>query len=319
MYVQIAAELKKRARDVGFDPVGIASAEAPPNYTRYLAWLKANMHGEMAYLERHAELRAKPDNLLPGAKSLLMVGLNYARPPAEGDGARIATYALGRDYHKVVRSRLKRIGKLLEEWEPGAQWRVCVDSAPLLERDYAMAAGLGWYGKNTCLINTERGSLFLLGCLLTTLDLPPDPPAVGGCGTCTACLDTCPTGAIVEPFRLDARRCISYLTIEKRGEVDPALQPMMGDWLFGCDVCQDVCPFNHPRENSPLRARPTEDDEMLPRIDERPALSELLALSPEEFAKRYSGTAIMRAGVEGMRRNAEIAERQRRGRPSPDF
>jgi epoxyqueuosine reductase len=356
---ELAARLKAHAADEGFDLAGIAPAIPPPHYAEYLAWLRAGLHGEMAYLERHAALRAHPEKLLPGARSVLVVGLNYARnipvgaarpregdalveaksglpsradrsaggppssadhpqfprdreaptgsPPDQAPHGRIAKYALGGDYHKVIRRRLQRIGEWLVTQAPGAACRVCVDSAPVLERDFAVLAGLGWYGKNTLLINTRRGSYFLLGCLLTTVALPPDAPAVGDCGTCRACLDACPTGAIVEPYRVDARRCISYLTIEKRGDIDPSLQPMMGDWVFGCDVCQDVCPFNRPRDNAPLRSRPSTDPEVAPRIDPHPPLADLMRLTPEQFADRYAGTALMRAKHEGLLRNARIA------------
>ncbi len=353
------AELKATCRTKGFDLVGIAPAVPPPHYAEYLRWLRDEMHGEMSYMSRHAPLRASLENLLPGAKSVIVVGLNYARPKnphpnpppyslrsqeggdrpipsqshCEGARGRIAKYAWGRDYHAVIRKRLKRVGRWLEERESGALWRVCVDSAPVLERDYAMLAGIGWFGKNTMIINSHRGSYFLIGCLLTTLELEPDAPAVGGCGTCRACIDACPTGAIVvknnndvsgftdsntpsntnskdpdtHTYAIDARRCISYLTIEKRGEIDPDLQPLMGDWVFGCDVCQDVCPFNHPRENAPSRAAPTQDTDMAPRLDPNPSLSDLVLLSPEEFTQRYAGTAVMRAKRDGMTRNAEIA------------
>jgi epoxyqueuosine reductase len=307
---RLADELKGRARDEGFDLAGLAPAVPPPHYQSYLDWIAAGMHGEMAYLERRADLRAHSDRLLPGVKAVLAVGLGYARTPqapAPGKG-RIASYALGRDYHKVIRARLRRVAAWLREREPEARVRICVDSAPLLEREYAWLAGLGWFGKNTCIINTHRGSCFLFGFMLTTLDLPPDTPAVGGCGRCRACLDACPTGAIVSPFRVDARRCISYLTIEKRGPIEPELRPLMGDWVFGCDVCQQVCPFNQAREGAPLRARPSTDAEVLPRIEASPQLAELIDLTPEEFERRYSGTAVTRAKREGLVRNARIAK-----------
>lgn len=295
--------------EAGFDLVGIAPAHPPLHYSAYLEWLRRGYHGEMAYLVRHARLRASIERLLPGARSVVAVGLNYNQHPPRTE-ARIARYALGRDYHKVMRQRLAKVGRRLEECVPGAAWRVCVDSAPALERDYAQLAGLGWFGKNTCLINTQRGSWFFLGLLVTNVPLQADEPARGGCGTCRRCIDACPTGALVlredAPIAwLDARRCISYLTIEKRGPLSPAEQAMLNGWLFGCDVCQEVCPFNEPRSRQPLRARRTPIEDFLPR----PALmnlslSELAEVTDDEFRRRFNGTALMRAGAEGIRRNA---------------
>lgn len=302
-------KVKAWAVEAGFDLVGIAPAHPPPHYAAYLEWLMRGYNGEMAYLVRHAQLRASVERLVPGARSVVAVGLNYNQHPPRTE-ARIARYALGRDYHKVIRQSLARVGRRLEECVPGAAWRVCVDSAPALERDYAQLAGLGWFGKNTCLINTKRGSWFFLGLLVTDVPLQTDEPAIGGCGTCRRCIDACPTGALVlrddAPVAwLDARKCVSYLTIEKRGPFSPAEQAMLDGWLFGCDVCQEVCPFNEPRSRQPLRARQTSIEDFLPR----PALmdinlSELAEVTDDEFRRRFSGTALMRAGAEGIRRNA---------------
>lgn len=303
------SSIKEQASLLGFYLCGVSPASPPPHYDAYLRWLKADMHGEMAYMQRHALQRGEPASLLDGVKSVIVVGLNYARDGkdprhrVQEGHAKFAAYSLGRDYHKVIRQRLKKLAAWLTEQAPESRHRVCVDSAPMLERDYAMMAGLGWYGKNTCLINTHRGSLFLIGCLLTTLDLEPDTPAVGGCGTCRLCLDACPTGAIVDPYTVDARKCISYLTIEKRGEL-PVGSNLDG-WVFGCDDCQDVCPFNHPRENAPLRGQPTEDPELQPRFGPVPPLAELASVSEDEFNQRYAGTAIMRAKWHGLTRNAK--------------
>lgn len=312
---ELAAALKARAVEEGFDLVGIAPAVPPPHYATYLQWLANGMHGEMAYMHRHKHLRAHPENLLPGVRSILVAAMNYARGPhpARPGHGRIAAYAWGRDYHKVLRSKLRRVSAWLVSQAPEVRTRICVDSAPLLERDYAMLAGIGWFGKNSCIINTHCGSYFLLGCLLTTLDLPPDTPAVGGCGTCGLCLDACPTGAIVGPGVVDARRCISYLTIEKRGPIPAHLQPRMQDWVFGCDVCQDVCPFNHPRENAPARGATATDPEMAARLDPSPRLTELVGITQEEFFRRYAGTALIRAKHEGLVRNARVALRNDQG------
>lgn len=306
---ELAAALKARTIEEGFDLVGIAPAVPPPHYQSYLHWLAGGMHGEMQYMLRHKHLRAHPENLLPGVRSILVAAINYARGPlaARPGHGRIAAYAWGRDYHKVLRAKLRRVSRWLEARRPDVRTRICVDSAPLMERDYAVLAGIGWFGKNSCIINTHRGSYFLLGCLLSTLDLPPDAAAEGGCGTCRLCLDACPTGAIVSSGVVDARRCISYLTIEKRGPFPDQLQPLMQDWVFGCDVCQDVCPFNHPRENSPARGAPAYDPEMSARVDPSPSLEEIVQLTEAEFSRRYAGTAIMRAKHEGLVRNARVA------------
>ena len=308
---ELVAALKARVLSEGFDLVGIAPAVPPPHYSTYLEWLACGMHAEMAYMLRQSHLRAHPQSLLPGVRSILVAAMNYARgphAPQPGHG-RIAAYAWGRDYHKVLRSKLRRVSTWLVSQRPGTRTRICVDSAPIMERDYALLAGIGWFGKNACIINTQRGSYFLLGCLLTTLDLPSDVPAEGGCGTCRLCLDACPTGAIVGPGVVDARRCVSYLTIEKRGPIPEDLRPKMQDWVFGCDVCQHVCPFNHPRENAPMRAAPAPDPEMSARVDPSPLLRELVELTEEEFVGRYAGTALMRAKHSGLVRNALIALR----------
>ncbi|MBI3721307.1 MAG: tRNA epoxyqueuosine(34) reductase QueG, partial [Fimbriimonas ginsengisoli] len=221
---------------------------------------------------------------------------------------RIAEYALGRDYHKVLRSTLRKLARWMQERWPEAECRACVDSAPILERELAHLAGLGWFGKNTCLIDSRRGSKFFLGVLLTSIALPPDRPAIGSCGTCSKCIDACPTGAIVHAdgfWQLDARRCISYLTIEHRGAIDPALREGIGDWTFGCDVCQDVCPFNHPRPSQPSRATETTEPDFS-QDRNWPALKELCNLPYQKWDELTCGSAVRRAGFDGLRRNAAI-------------
>jgi epoxyqueuosine reductase len=263
----------------------------------------------MRYLEEHLPLKAHPEQLLTGVRSVVAVTLNYAQPnpPVPGQ-PRIAKYAQGRDYHKVLRGKLKRLGQWIELVEPGAVCRPCVDSAPVFERDYARLAGLGWFGKNTMLIDSKRGSWFFIGLLLTTAEFPADAPAEGGCGTCRRCIDACPTGAIVfrdGRWQIDARRCISYLTIEHRGEIAPELAAGMGDWTFGCDVCQDVCPFNQPRANQPLRAATTTEPDFLARR-EWPSLVELAQIAEPQWDEVTRGSPVRRTGVEGLRRNARI-------------
>lgn len=310
-------QLKERASALGFDLVGVCEPTPPPHLAAYERWLAKGYHGTMEYLARSVALRADPANLLPGVRSIVAVGLNYNRPnPPLPDRPRIARYALGRDYHRVLRGKLKRLASWIEETHPGAGNRACVDSAPILERDYAQLAGLGWFGKNTMLIHSRRGSWFVIGLLLTTAPFAPDEPAVGGCGTCRRCIEACPTGAIVfdEHWQIDARRCVSYLTIEHRGEIEPTLEAGIGDWTFGCDVCQEVCPFNEPRPSQPLRATETTDPDFL-RTCEWPPLEALAEIEADAWDALTQGRPVRRAGLDGLRRNARINLRQAKRSP----
>jgi epoxyqueuosine reductase len=253
----------------------------------------------MAYMARHAELRKDVRSLLTEAQSCIVIGLHYGQPnePVEGE-PRIASYALGRDYHKVLRGKLQKLGAFLETAYPKSTWRACVDTAPLLERELANRAGLGWFGKHSCLINTREGSKFLIGVLLTSVPFVPDIPAKGGCGRCTACIDACPTGAIVlheGVWQVDARRCISYWNIEHRGEIPEDVAQKMGGWTFGCDVCQDVCPFNRKAPATPHRDFQKRD---------YPNLEQLRQLSEEDWDLMTRGSATRRANAEMWRRNA---------------
>lgn len=307
-----SSDVKAAARALGFEQVGICSASPPESFAAYRRWLDRGHAGTMDYLRRSVALRSDPARLLPGARSVVAVGLNYHRkvPPLEGR-PRIAAYALGRDYHRVLRGRLRALCRTLA-WRSG-EFRICVDSAPILEREYAQRAGLGWFGKNTCLIDSHRGSWFFIGLVLTTHALEPDVPAVGGCGSCRLCIDACPTGAIVyedETWQVDSRKCISYLTIEHRGEIDAEHQDRIGEWTFGCDICQEVCPFNQPRPHQPLRAQPTEVEDF--RQDRAwPPLEELAEIDWERWDVITKGSAVRRAGLEGLRRNARINLRNR--------
>ena len=329
--------VRKKAREIGFELVGIAPAVAPGGFGPLQNWLSQGFAGEMSYMPRREDAYAHPENVLPGVRSVILVGLNYLdrtsqnadstsrhsdaasavpSPPEGGEGTgssdsvchdlpsgRVAKYASGSaDYHDVLKKRLKSLAAVLHEMRPGCRTRPVVDTAPLLERDFARLAGLGWFGKNTMLINKREGSWFFLGALLTDVELTPDQPHdTAHCGTCTRCLEACPTDAFPEPYVLDATRCISYLTIELRGQPIPAdLRTGMGDWLFGCDVCQDVCPWNH-------KAPETTVDEF--RRDETltPAsLTQLLSLSESEFRDRYRRTPLFRPGRSGLLRNAAI-------------
>ena len=301
----LETRLKHQARALGFDLVGIASAAPADGFDRLRDWLARGFAGDMAYMHRHAEARRHPDSILPDVRSVVMVGMNYK--PAQEDNTddpgrgRVARYARGADYHDVLRERLNRLLAWLQYERPGCHGRGVVDTAPLLERDFARRAGLGWFGKNTMLLNKRLGSYFFLGALLVDVELRPDEPfEATHCGTCTACLDACPTAAFVEPGVLDSRRCISYLTIELKGNVPTELRRGVGDWLFGCDICQEVCPWNRKAPaatDAALRPRP--ELESLDPI-------ELLGLSDEDFRRRFRGTALMRTKRRGMLRNAAL-------------
>jgi epoxyqueuosine reductase len=310
----IAARLKTKAREFGFSLVGIAPAAEADGFARYRRWLDRGFAGEMSYLHHQAPPRRHPASVLAGARSVVMLGMEYAGPTAtvgEGMGAhplpdgrgspgRVASYAAGPDYHRFVWDRLSVLIQWLITEAPGARARGVADTAPLLERDFARRAGLGWVGKNTMLIHPERGSFFFLAALVTDLELPADEPFGGShCGTCTACLDACPTQAFPEPHVLDATRCISYLTIELRSQIPEQLREPMGDWLFGCDVCQDVCPWNR---------KPSPGPDAFPRDPAMEWLDpiELLGMDAEAFRAHFKPTALWRARRVRLLRNAAI-------------
>jgi epoxyqueuosine reductase len=304
-----SSELLQRLREAGFDLVGVAAAQAPPHWAAYAQWIGQGKHAEMDYLKRHLELKQHPENLLPGCQSVIAVGLNYYQDnsPSIGHG-RIARYALGRDYHRVIPQKLGPVVDWLKREFPQSEARICVDSAPLMERDFAHLAGLGWFGKNTMIINSQRGSWFLLGFILTTVRFVPSNPAIGGCGTCTACVDACPTGAIAYKdgrWQVASQQCISYLTIEHRGPWQTAT-PHGTDWIFGCDICQEVCPFNQPRESQPLRAQLTTVEDFKRRTPV-PPLADILAETEDSWDRWTRGSPIRRAGLDGLKRNAQAA------------
>ncbi|MFO0845436.1 MAG: tRNA epoxyqueuosine(34) reductase QueG [Gemmataceae bacterium] len=297
---RLEAGLLAEARRLGFALAGIAAATRADGFERLRDWLDRGHAGEMGYLHAHAAAREHPRGVFPEVRSVVMVGMDYGGPAARGS-AKVARYARGADYHKVVRERLRRLGAWLRERRPGCWGRVAVDTAPLLERDFARRAGLGWFGKNTMLIHPRHGSWFVLGGLLVDVELEPTPSFdTAHCGTCTACLDACPTQAFVAPLVLDARRCVSYLTIELRREVPEDLRAGLGDWVYGCDVCQEVCPWNRkaPAGHPALAARPD-----LVAVD----AAELLGLSAEAFRERFEGTALYpRPGRPVVLRNAAL-------------
>ena len=302
---EIASQIKEKAKQLGFSLVGIAPAARPDTLDFLHQWLAEGRAGEMGYMERRKAAYDHPRGVLPNVCSLVLVGLNYfhdeGESPATGVG-RIAKYAAGSaDYHDLIRKKLRQLSAVLHEASPGCRSRAIVDTAPLLERDFARLAGLGWFGKNTMLINKRQGSFFFLGGILTDLELPPDQPHLTDhCGTCTRCLDACPTNAFDAPYLLDARKCISYLTIELRGQPIPeSLRSGMEDWLFGCDVCQDVCPWNR-------KATSTVEASLLPDLSSARDAATFLLLSEEEFRKPFRKTPFSRTGREGMARNAAI-------------
>jgi len=261
----------------------------------------------MTYLHRQADKRKHPERIMPGARVAVVTLANYFHGPAHGGEARVAQYAWSSDYHDVLDRRLARLAAVVEELNPGSTTRRYVDAGPVPERELAQRAGLGWIGKNTMLIHPEIGSFTFIGTILTDADVAPDLPfEADRCGTCRRCLDACPTDAFTAPRDLDARRCVSYLTIEKRGPFDAAERAMLGDWVFGCDVCQDVCPWNVSF------ARPTVDPEWQPRTDvSSPSLAVLESIDDEAFARRYGDTPFQRPGAAGMRRNAAAVRANR--------
>lgn len=280
--VSLKQELQRIAGREGLEPVGIVRIPLELRQHYLLQWLDEGQHGEMSWMARDPERRSRPELVQPEAKSILVFGLNYFQPEPARRG-RIAKYALGKDYHKVFLNKLKRICSWLRD--QGAANRPYVDTGPLLEKPIAEAAGLGWQGKNTMLLNKEHGQWLFLGCILTTLELAPDEPQQDRCGTCTRCIDVCPTGAITAPYQLDARKCISYLTIEHKGPIPLPYRPLIGDHLYGCDDCLDVCPWNkwaaQTREAS-FSARPYPD------------LREMLSIDDLAFATLFAGSPIKR-------------------------
>ncbi len=309
-----SAEIKRRALALGFDRVGLATLEPNAHADELDRWLAAGYAGTMRYLGRQASKRKAPARIMPGAHAAVVALTNYwhgwVDPGAPGRGpgvnplapvsGRVAQYAWSADYHAVLGGRLERLAAAIREVAPGARTRAYVDAGPVPERELAQRAGLGWVGKNMMLIHPEIGSFTFIGVVLTDAALAPDLPfEADRCGTCRRCLDACPTAAFVAPHVLDARACISYLTIEHRGEFTDAERHMVGDWVFGCDVCQDVCPWNVSF------ARASTDAGLAPRADVAvPDLRALLAADDATFARRWGDTPFERPGPDGMRRNA---------------
>jgi epoxyqueuosine reductase len=311
---ELTEGMKTRAAELGFSLSGVCPAVAPPGARRLDDWLAAGYAGQMDYLAARREAYHDPGRVLEGARSVVMLAMNYrtAEPvePRAGEG-RVSRYAWGdADYHDLIHDRLAQLTDWLRQRVPTARVRGIVDTAPLLEREFAQLAGLGWVGKNTLLINRQQGSWFFLAALITDVELLYDAPhETDHCGTCRACLDACPTSAFPQPYVLDATRCISYLTIELRDAVPTELRPAIGDWLFGCDICQDVCPWNS-------RAPLSRQAEFVPREDSNPIdLRSLFDLDDAAFRARFRHTPLWRPKRRGLLRNAAIILGNR---PTPD-
>ena len=294
----LTGSVKALALELGFDLVAVGPAAPPEHGAALRRWVAAGHAGTMGYLERRLEERLDPDRVLPGARTAVCVALNYYQgEPVDPSWRPIARYAWGRDYHDVIGPRLERLATHLAD-AAGARSRGYVDTGPVLERDLAARAGLGWIGKNTMLLHPALGSWFFIGVLLTTAELVSDAPLADRCGSCRACLDACPTGAFLAPYVLDSRRCISYLTIEHRGDIDPDLHPDMTGWQFGCDVCQDVCPWNR-------KAPPAPHPEFRPRVA-YPGAEAISHMDDASIREAFRDTALLRAKPAGLRRNALI-------------
>ncbi|MEX1310656.1 MAG: tRNA epoxyqueuosine(34) reductase QueG [Candidatus Sulfomarinibacteraceae bacterium] len=300
-------QLKQRALAEGFDLVGVAAAGPASTAGHLDRWLADGMHGGMGYMAETATRRSDPRHLLEGCRSVVMVGMSYrsslpasdSRPP--DDRVWISRYAWGRDYHRIVKKRLVRLGRWLEETHPRSTWRAVVDTAPLLEREWAARAGLGWIGKNTMLLDRKLGSEIFLGALLTDLELRPDEPTTDHCGRCTACLDACPTGAFPRPYVLDARRCVGYLTVEHRAEIPAELVAAMADMVAGCDRCNEVCPWT---KKAPADLHP----EFAPAEHRhRPRLADLEALDEDGWKAWRQGSPLGRIPFAQLRRNLAVA------------
>lgn len=304
----LAQRIKRWGRELGFQQLGIAGVALPEDELRLLAWLEAGRHGEMDYMQRHGTRRSRPDELVPGTLRVISARMDYWPGDAQAakellrgtERAYIARYALGRDYHKVLRARLQDLAERIQQETGPFGYRAFTDSAPVLEKPLARDAGLGWIGKHTNLINKDAGSWFFLGELYTDLPLPMDSGATDHCGSCRACMDVCPTAAIVAPYELDARRCIAYLTIEYKGSIPEEFRAPMGNRVFGCDDCQLFCPWNK-------FAGVAAEKDFAPRQGlDGPRLAELFAWSEQEFLKRTEGSALRRVGYECWLRNIAV-------------
>jgi epoxyqueuosine reductase len=303
--VSFTEQIKRKAIEIGFHKIGIVRAEPlEAEGERLKEWLAENYHGEMAWLEREPEKRADPALLFPGAKSVIVVALNYFTPHEHEETNRkgkVSRYAWGDDYHDVLKEKLRELLAFIKTLDTTADGKICVDTAPIMDKAWAVRAGLGWLGKHSNLITKEYGSWVFLGEIILNLELKYETRAIEDhCGTCTACLDACPTGAIVQPFLVDSNRCLSYATIELRSpDLPEEITSNLNGWLYGCDVCQDVCPWNRFE-------KPTEEIRFEPRAGNVSAdLDEILALSPQSYAEKFRRSAMKRTKLNGLKRNAQ--------------
>lgn len=295
--------IRAAARAVGIDRVGFARASDLGRDAGLEEWLARSYHGTMAWMSRDPSRRRDPRQLFPGARTVVSVAVNYFHPerhPGAPGTGRISRYAWGGDYHRIILRKLKSLVEHLRRDDPALRARLYVDTGPVLEKGWAHRAGVGWIGKHSNILTRDRGSWLFLGELIIDAEVEPDAPALDFCGTCTRCIDACPTAAIVAPAVVDSRRCISYLTIEHRGPIARELRAPMGDWIFGCDICQDVCPWNK-------FAHPASDRTFAPRTGNlAPRLAELALLGPESFAERFRGSNVRRSRFAGFLRNVMI-------------
>ncbi|HJP98200.1 MAG TPA: tRNA epoxyqueuosine(34) reductase QueG [Rhodanobacteraceae bacterium] len=310
-FAALGKRIKAWGAELGFDRVGVTGIELQEDEAHLLAWLREGRHGTMDYMQRHGTRRSRPGDLQPGTVRVISVRLDYSPTGADseaawqtlrdGERAYIARYALGRDYHKLIRNRLQKLADRIAGEVGPFGYRAFTDSAPVLEKALARNAGIGWIGKHTLLLDRDAGSWFFLGEIYTDLPLPVDTSSTAHCGTCTRCMEICPTQAITGPYQLDARRCISYLTIESKNAIPEELRPLVGNRVFGCDDCQLVCPWNK-------FAKPTQEEAFAPRHGlDGAKLVDLFGWSEDEFLKKTEGMPIRRAGYEGFSRNVAVA------------
>jgi len=300
----LTRKIKVKASELGFDSVGVAPASAIPE-DRLRTWLRSGYHGKMDYMSRQAEKRLDPDKVLPGVRSVLCVLLDYYHaydlPYDQPSLGVISRYASGEEYHQLIQGKLRQLLSSIQSLLPQVQARLYVDTGPVMDKYWAAQAGLGWLGKHTNLLDRDRGSWFFLGEILLDVELEYDQPSLDFCGSCTRCIDACPTDAIVEPYVLDARRCISYLTIELRNDIPNEFREPMSNLVFGCDICQDVCPWNRSAPDSSVA-------EFKPReLSRQPELKQLAQITPEQFPKRFRDSPIKRAKWRGLMRNVAVA------------
>ena len=306
-FTQLHQDIKRWAQEIGFQRVGIADIDLKLDSERYRRWCEQGFHGTMDYMTRHESLRNNPQQLVPDVRRVIVVSMNYLNVRTNMDAvaplnqtAYIARYALGRDYHKLLRKRLDKLAQRITQQVASHGYRAFCDSAPVLERALARKAGIGWVGKNTLVMNREQGSWFFLGELFTNIPLPIDQPIKDHCGSCSACITVCPTQAIIKPYQLDARRCIAYLTIEHKGSIDPKLRPLIGNRVFGCDDCQIICPWNK-------FAKLTNEGDFKPRHQlDSSQLIDLFLWDEATFLKNTEGSAIRRTGYLNWLRNLAI-------------